>query len=91
MIFQVDETLSLFSPTGNIADLTGDSLLAAGTSKPSVITTTTTTSCSQQPQQCPTSPTETESSSGFSTLRKRSVNVTEKVRQNRDGSKIQEC
>ncbi len=30
-----------------------------------------------------------ESTSGFSTLRKRSVNVTEKVRQNRDGSKIQ--
>ena len=27
--------------------------------------------------------------SGFSTLRRRSVNVTEKVRQNRDGSKIQ--
>lgn len=38
---------------------------------------------------CPSSPTETESSSGFSTLRRRSVNVTEKVRQNRDGSKIQ--
>ena len=38
---------------------------------------------------CPSSPTETECSSGFSTLRRRSVNVTEKVRQNKDGSKIQ--
>ena len=38
---------------------------------------------------CPSSPTETECSSGFSTLRRRSVNVTEKVRQNRDGSRIQ--
>ena len=38
---------------------------------------------------CPSSPTETESSSGFSTLRRRSINVTEKVRQNRDGTRIQ--
>ena len=38
---------------------------------------------------CPSSPTETECSSGFSTLRRRSVNVTEKVRQNKDGSRIQ--
>ena len=40
-------------------------------------------------QSCPSSPTETECSSGFSTLRRRSVNVTEKVRRNKDGSKIQ--
>ena len=30
---------------------------------------------------CPSSPTETECSSGFSTLRRRSVTLTEKVRQ----------
>nr|XP_040571200.1 uncharacterized protein LOC121120399 isoform X1 [Lepeophtheirus salmonis] len=38
---------------------------------------------------CPSSPTETDCSSGFSTLRRRSVTLTEKIRTNRDGSKTQ--
>ncbi|XP_059098803.1 uncharacterized protein LOC131892947 isoform X2 [Tigriopus californicus] len=43
----------------------------------------------RETHSCPSSPTETDCSSGFSTLRRRSVTLTEKIRTSKDGSKTQ--
>ena len=75
--------MTLLSLTVFLQDMDSLSLICSGTA------TSLEEAETRATISCPSSPTETECSSGFSTLRRRSVNVTEKVRQNKDGSRIQ--